>query len=49
MSSNASKEWSDTLKELDQKHDKIKKQIDQHIKEDNNGNTALEEALKTSR
>jgi transposase len=33
MSSNASKEWSGTLKELAQKRDKIQRQIRHHIKE----------------
>jgi len=48
MSSNASKEWSGTLKELGHKRDKIKKQIDHHIKEDNRltNNTKLEEKQK---
>jgi len=48
MSSNASKECSGTLKELGKKRDKIKKQIDQHIKQDkkNTSNTALDEKRK---
>jgi len=48
MSSNASKEWSGTLKELGKKRDKIKRQIDQHIKEDkeNTSNTAFDKKRK---
>lgn len=34
MSSNASKEWSGTFKELEAKRDKLKRLIDYHIKED---------------
>jgi transposase len=34
MSSDASKEWSGTIKELEQKRDKIKKLITHHIEED---------------
>ena len=33
MSSDASKEWSGTFKELEQKHDKIKRQIAHHLNE----------------
>jgi hypothetical protein len=33
MSSNAAKEWSGTFKELEQKRDKIKRQIYYYIKE----------------
>jgi transposase len=46
MSSNASKEWSGTIKELEQKRDKIKRLIKYHIDEDKklSKNEPLEES-----
>jgi len=46
MSSNASKEWSGTIKELEQKRDKIKRLIKFHIEEDKklSQNEPLDEA-----
>jgi len=47
MSSNASKEWSGTIKELEQKRDKIKRLLNHHINEDKkiSTNEPLDEAI----